>query len=83
MVITVLGIALFLPQQGISTFDAPKEGQAYLAGIEEYAMLPSIFADTLRGLTDLLFIVLAIVGNILLGTAVRRSGTPPRWAGAL
>src|SRR3712207_2722415 len=30
VVITVLGIGLFLPQQGISTFSAPKDGQAYL-----------------------------------------------------
>jgi len=42
----VLGSALFLPLQGISTFTAPEEGQAYLAGIEEYDKLPPIFADT-------------------------------------
>lgn len=83
MFITVLGIALFLPQQGISTFDAPKEGQAYLAGIEQYAKLPPIFADTVRGLTGLLFISLALVGNSLLGVAVWRSGTLPKWTGAL
>jgi len=46
MVVTVLGSALFLPLQGISTFTAPEEGQAYLAGIEEYDKLPPIFADT-------------------------------------
>ncbi len=84
MVITVLGIALFLPQQGISTFDAPKAGQAYLvAGVEPFANLPAIFADTMRALTGLLFIVLAVVGNILLGLAVWRSGTLPKWTGAL
>jgi hypothetical protein len=84
MVITVLGIALFLPQQGISTFDAPKAGQAYLvAGIESFANLPAIFADTVRALSGLLFIVLAVVGNILLGLAVWRSGTLPNWAGAV
>jgi hypothetical protein len=32
MVITVLGSALFRPLQGISTFSAPEEGQAVLAG---------------------------------------------------
>jgi hypothetical protein len=83
MVMTVFGNALFLPLQGISTFSAPKEGQAYLAGIEQYAKLPSIFADTMFGLTGLLFFLLAFVGNILLGVAVWRSGTLPRWAGAL
>jgi len=44
MVITVFGTALFLPAMGVSTFSAPHEGQAYLAGIEEYDKLPSIFA---------------------------------------
>ena len=40
MVITVLGSALFLPGMGVSTFAAPEEGQAYLAGIEEFSKLP-------------------------------------------
>jgi hypothetical protein len=83
MVITVLGSALFLPLQGISTFSAPKEGQAVLAGQEEYSKLPTIFADTVFGVTFLLVIVLQFVGNILLGVAVWRSRTLPRWAGAL
>src|SRR5918995_1563125 len=46
MVITVLGSTLFLMPMGASTFAAPEEGQAYLAGIEEYSQLPPIFADT-------------------------------------
>src|SRR5829696_6589671 len=46
MVVTVFGTALFLPAMGVSTFSAPHEGQAYLAGIEEYGKLPTIFADT-------------------------------------
>ncbi len=40
MVITVLGSALFLPLQGVSTFSAPEEGQAVLAGLEEFEELP-------------------------------------------
>jgi hypothetical protein len=80
---TVLGSALFLPLQGVSTFSAPEEGQAVLAGIEEFSKLPDIFANTVFGLTGLLVIVLQFVGNILLGLAVWRSGTLPRWAGAL
>src|SRR5829696_1788330 len=83
VVVTVLGSALFLPLQGISTFTAPKEGQAYLAGIKEYDELPPIFADTVFVATSLLVIVLLFVGNVLLGVAVWRSGTLPRWAGAL
>jgi hypothetical protein len=83
MVITVLGSALFRPLQGISTFSAPEEGQAVLAGLEEFEELPPIFANTMAALTGLVVIVLQFVGNILLGVAVWRSGTLPRWAGAL
>ena len=83
MVLTVFSTGLFLPQQGVSTFSAPKEGQAYLAGIEEFDKLPTIFADTVSGITSLAFIVLGVVGNVLLGVAVWRSGTLPKWAGAL
>jgi hypothetical protein len=83
MVITVFGTALFLPAMGVSTYSAPKEGQAYLAGIEEYDKLPPIFADTVFVATSLLVIVLLFVGNVLLGVAVWRSGPLPKWAGVL
>ena len=83
MVMTVLGGTLFLPVMGVSTFAAPEEGQAYLAGIEEFRDLPEIFADVVAALTSLLFVVLIFVGNVLLGVAVWRSGVLPRWAGAL
>jgi hypothetical protein len=83
MVITVLGSALFLPGMGVSTFAAPEEGQAYLAGIEGLDKLPPIFADTAFAVTNLLMVLLIFVGNILLGVAVWRSGVLPRWAGAL
>ncbi len=83
MVMTVLGSVLFLPVMGVSTFSAPKQGQAYLAGIEEFVELPEIFADTVSALTALLFVVLIFVGNVLLGVAVWRSGIIPKWAGAL
>ena len=83
MVMTVMGQALFLMVIGVSAFSAPEAGQAYLAGIEEFAKLPSTFADTVTAVTGLLLIVLAFVGNVLLGVAVWRSGTLPRWAGGL
>jgi hypothetical protein len=83
MVLTVAGSALFLPAMGVSTFATPEEGQAYLAGIEEFSRLPDIFADTAFAMTSLLVIVLLFVGNVLLGVAVWRSGTLRRWAGAL
>jgi hypothetical protein len=83
MFLTVLGSALFLPLQGVATFSAPEEGQAVLAGLEEFEALPDIFANTVFGLTGLVVILLGFVGHILIGVAVWRSGTLPRWAGAL
>ena len=83
MFLTVLGSALFLPMQGVTTFAAPEEGQAVLAGLEEFEALPDIFANTVFGLTGLVVILLGFVGHILIGVAVWRSGTLPRWAGAL
>jgi hypothetical protein len=83
MVVTVLGNALLLVVLGISTFAAPEQGQAYLAGIEELNELPDTFADMLLALTALGYILLGFVGNILLGVAVWRSGTLPWWVGAL
>jgi hypothetical protein len=83
MVMTVFGSALFLPQMGVSTFAAPEEGQAYLVGMEGFRNLPDIFADTVFALTSLLFVVLIFAGNVLLGVAVWRSWTLPRWAGLL
>jgi hypothetical protein len=83
MIITVVGSALFLPAVGLSAFAAPEEGQAYLAGIEEFAKLPSTFADAVFAATSLLVVVLLFVGNVLLGVAIWRSGTLPRWAAAL
>ena len=77
MVVTVLGSALFLPGMGISAFAAPKEGQAYLAGIEELHKLPDAFADTMFALTSLLMVVLVFMGNVLLGVAVWRSECCP------
>jgi hypothetical protein len=84
MVITVFGYALFLTVQGVATFASPGEGQAYVAGYEEFAQIASTgFAVTVQTLTILLFTVLLLVGNGLLGVAIWRSGTLPRWAGAL
>jgi peptidoglycan/LPS O-acetylase OafA/YrhL len=83
MIITVLGSALFLPEVGGLCVCCTRGGQAYLAGIEEFAKLPSIFADTVFVATSLLVVVLLFMGNVLLGVAIWRSGTLPRWAGAL
>ena len=79
MVVTALGHALLLAPSVISTFVTPAIGQAYLAGIEEAMRVefhPAMMVTFLLGL------LLAFVGSVLLGVAVWRSGTLPKWAGA-
>jgi len=86
MVITAVGQALGLTVGGVSTFAAPEEGQAHLAGIAEYAKLNEqhpMLADTALMATFAAAILLMFVGSLLLGVAVWRSGILPKWAGAL
>lgn len=86
MVMTVVGQALGLAVGGASTFAAPEEGQAHLAGIAEYARLNEqqpMLADTALVATFALAILLMFAGGVLLGVAVWRSGVLPRWAGAI
>jgi hypothetical protein len=83
MVITVFGSALFLTVGGVSAFAAPEQGQMHLEGIEGYREMPSILAQTVFIATFGVSSLLLFVGNLLLGVAVWRSGTLPRWAGAL
>jgi hypothetical protein len=83
MVIGVFGQALFLLIGGVSTFATPVEGQAYLAGIEEYRELPPSLAGTAQTATLVVSVLLQFAGNVLLGVAVWRSEILPKWAGAL
>ena len=83
MVIAVFGQALFLTIGGVSTFSAPEEGQAILAGMEEIDKLPTTLASTAQTATLGVSVLLGFVGNVLLGVAVWRSGILPKWAGAL
>jgi hypothetical protein len=83
MVIAVFGQALFLLIGGVSTFATPQEGQAYLAGIQEYHQLPTSLAVSAQTATLGVSVLLQFVGNVLLGVAVWRSGILPKWAGAL
>ncbi len=82
MVTTVFGSLLFLMVGGVSTFAAPADGQAILAGME-IDKLPDLLAGTAILPTMGVGVLLMLVGNVLLGVAVWRSGTLPKWAGAL
>jgi hypothetical protein len=83
MVVAVLGTALFLTVGGVSTFAVPEQGQAHVLGIDEYRNMPTILAETVMMATMGVGMLLMLVGNVLLGVAVWRSGTLPKWAGAL
>ena len=83
MVITVLGSALFLTIGGVSTFSAPEQGQMHLEGIEGYREMSPILATYAQLATLGLGTLILLVGNVLLGLAVWRSGILPKWAGAL
>src|SRR5215217_831693 len=72
MAITVFSSTLFLTWGGVSTFAAPEEGQAILAGMEEIEELPTILANTAQMATMVVSILLLFVGNVLLGVAVWR-----------
>jgi hypothetical protein len=80
MVVTVTGHALLLVPAAISTFATPAIGRAYLAGFTDVMQIgfsPAMTATFLLGL------LLALVGNVLLGVAMWRSGTLPKWVGAV
>lgn len=80
MVVTIAGHALLLVPAVMSTFATPAIGGAYLAGETGVMRIEFPAAMTVCFLTGLL---LAVVGNLLLGMAIWRSKTLPRWAGAL
>jgi hypothetical protein len=83
MAVAVFGSLLFLMVGGVSTFSSPEQGQMHLQGIEGYREMPTILAQTVMMATFAVSFLLMLVGNVLLGVAVWRSGTLPKWAGAL
>ena len=81
MVTAVAGHALLLVPSTISTYVTPAIGEAYLSGMKD--VITGVEFHPAMIVTYLLGLVLAFVGNVLLGVAVWRSGTLPKWAGAL
>ena len=79
MVMAAAGSALLLVPAVISTFTLPAVGKAYLDGNRDVMALE--FPAAMQG-SFLLGLLLAFVGNVLLGVAVWGSRTLPRWAGA-
>ena len=80
MVVTVVGQALGLVIGGVSTFATNAIGRTYLAGTEDVMRVE--FSGAMSAVFGLA-ILLMLVGNVPLGVAVWRSGTLPKWAGAI
>jgi hypothetical protein len=80
MVLAVAGHILFTVPGAISTFGTPAIGAAYLAGNREVMALE--FSPILTVIIAL-GLLLAVIGNAILGAAIWRSGTLPRWAGVI
>jgi hypothetical protein len=80
LVTTIAANMLFLTVSGWGAFGEPAIGRAYLSGIEE-AMRIDLGPDF--SVIFLLSIALAFIGNVLLGIAVWRSRTLPKWSGAI
>jgi hypothetical protein len=81
MVVAAAGHALLLVPSVISTFVTPAIGEAYLSGMED--VIKGVEFHPAMMVIYLLGILLAFVGNVLLGVAVFRSGTLPKWTGAM
>jgi hypothetical protein len=84
MVLSVAGNCLILTIFGFSTIVSPVIGQLYLAG-QPGAMEvnEAIFSSAAFLILVGPGLLLYLVGALLLGVAVWRSGTLPKWAGAI
>src|SRR5919112_2323853 len=81
MVTAAAGHALLMVPSVISTFATPAIAEAYLAGMK--GVITGVEFHPAMMIVYLLGLLLAFVGNVLLGVAVWRSGTLPKWAGAI
>lgn len=81
MVTAAAGHALLMVPAVISTFATPAIAEAYLAGMK--GVITGVEFHPAMMVMYLLGLLLAFVGNVLLGVAVWRSGTLPKWSGAI
>ena len=78
MTLAITAHLLFTVPGVVSTFTTPAIGSAYLAGNK--AAMAVELSPALMGVFGLA-LLLALIGNLLLGSAVWRSGRLPRWTG--
>ncbi len=84
MILTIVGLGLFLPFAGIFAFAAPVAGRFYLNGdksavgvIAESVAMSNPSAFLFVGLAGLF----SVVGSIFFGIAIWRSRRLPKWSG--
>ncbi len=84
MILTIVGVGLFLPFAGIFAFVAPTAGRAYLNGdtnaikiIADSVAVSNSYAFLFAGLAGLF----SIIGSILFGIAIWQSRGLPKWSG--
>lgn len=84
MVLSVAGAALYLVFTGSFAFVAPVLGRLYLQG-DQGVIAAAVSAFYSGPATAILYPsgILGSLGSILLGIAIWRSGTLPRWTGVL
>lgn len=80
---SVVGKCFILTIFGMSTFATPAVGRAFLAGQQSVVEVNQDILGLPLIITALLGGLLYSVGTALFGIAVWRSGTLPKWAGAL
>jgi hypothetical protein len=84
MILTIVGLGLFLPFAGIFAFVAPIAGRAYLNGdtnsikiIADSVALSNPSAFLFAGMAMLF----SVIGSILFGLAIWQSQRLPKWSG--
>src|SRR3712207_260653 len=83
MVLSIVGIALFLTRLGVIAYTVPALSRSFLSGNpESIRIIDSIFAGPL-GSVEVMSWLLYSAGFILFGVAIWRSGALPKWAGVL
>lgn len=83
LVLSVAGMAFIMTLFGAATFAQPAIGGAYLAGQQAAIAINSDLYDALTVVVGLTGGLLYSAGAALLGVALWRAGTLPRWTGPL
>ena len=83
LVLSVAGMAFILTLFGAATFAQPAIGRAYLAGQQAAVAINSDLYGASAVVVGLTGGLLYSAGAVLLGVALWRVGTLPRWAGIL